>query len=172
VLAEGLESLCGVDIVWVDAQTLGLRIPGARAEALRIHNADTWQGLTLRVDVHEDQVVRKEDSPDGQRRLIVVRTCESDDWNLYLRRQGEPTFNTAMQTGWDDPELAGGFSAEQPVLKLAWDGPRSATITVAGKNYNVTIRDHVGDVAVHWKFTPHYKPPSPQGATLKALSKK
>src|SRR5882757_6189961 len=40
VLAEDLESLCGLHVIWLDAQTLGLRVSGARANCVRFRDDD------------------------------------------------------------------------------------------------------------------------------------
>ncbi len=152
ILVESLETLCGVHVQWIDAQTLGLRVPGPRAAGVRFKDGDQRNGLTLRLDVHEDQARHQAWSPDGLYRLVVVRTCETDDWNLYLRAQGEPTFNAAMQNGWDDPSLFGGFSELQPIVNLHWTGPRQARIEVVGKRYDVTVREKIGEVSLQWVF--------------------
>lgn len=172
LLLEDIESLCGVQVLWVDAQTLGLRVPGARGKHLRIKDGETWHGILLRTQLHEAQVKPQALSPDGQRRLIVVSTCETDDWNLYLRRAGEPTFNAAMETGWDDPDLFGGFSGEQAPVSLRWTGPRSGEISVIGKNPRVTVRKQVGDVTVKWKFLESAIPPKPAMTTLEPIKAK
>lgn len=169
LLAEDLETLCGVHVIWLDPSTLGLRVPGARMGSVRFNDSERWGGILLRLQLHEDQVSYKRESPDHERWLIVVKTCETDDWNLYLRRTGEPTFNAKMQEGWDDPDLAGGFSEAQPVMALDWTGPRSAKVVVLGKRYQVTVREQVGDVKLKWVFDERSKAPKPNETTLQPL---
>jgi hypothetical protein len=161
VLVGGLESLCGTELKWLDATHLGLRLSLGDASKLQIKDGDQWGDLQFRVILHEDLVSHQVWSPDGQRCLVVIHTCMTDDWNLYLRRKGEPLYNAAMDTGWDDPDVLGGFGYTQPPIYLKWTGPRSAEIAVPGKSYQVTLRDHAGDVKVHWKFIASYKVPTP-----------
>jgi hypothetical protein len=137
--------------------------------SVRFQDNESWGDLKLRLELHEDQVSYKRESPDHERWLVVVKTCETDDWNLYLRRTGDPTFNAKMQEGWDDPDLAGGFSEAQPVMALDWTGPRSAKVVVLGKRYQVTVREEVGDVKLKWVFDERSKAPKPNETTLKAI---
>jgi hypothetical protein len=161
LLLDGVENLCGSDLRWLDAHTLGLRLPVAAQPHWKAGQRQDWDGIGLRLLWHEDQVLFQRNSADLQRRLVVLSACDTQDWNLYLRRPGEPLYNDAMQTGWDDPDVFGGFGPEQAPLSLEWTGPRSAVIVVPGKQYRVTLRNKVGDVAVQWKFDKKYKPPDP-----------
>lgn len=171
LILEGAESLCGTTVQWQDDKNLMLRLPGDRAGCARAADGESWDGVALRVLAHEDLLKMEQWSADGLWRLIVLQTCETENWNLYLRRAGEPTYNEAMKTGWDDPQLFGGFEATQPPLALRWTGPRSAEIEVPGKSYGVTTRDKIGEVTVHWKFTPHAKVPEPAFQTLEPAKK-
>jgi hypothetical protein len=159
VIFEGAESLCGSTVLWTDDANLLLRVPADRAPFLRVKDGDLWKGVTLHVALHEDMVKMEKWSKDGLWRLVVIQTCETENWNLYLRRAGEPTFNEAMKTGWDDPDLFGGFEATQPPIELKWTGLRSAEIQVPGKSYGVTTRRKIGEVTLSWKFLAHYKVP-------------
>jgi hypothetical protein len=85
---------------------------------------------------------------------------------------GEPTYNDAMQQGWDDPDVFGGFDERQAPLSLEWIGPRQARVVIPGKRYGVTLREHAGDVSLRWVFDERHKMPKPEGITLKALPKK
>lgn len=169
VVLEGLETLCGTQVTWLDNANLQLRVPADRVFAIRVHEGDHWQGLTLHVQVHEDQVKLERVSADKQRRLLIIANCESGGWNLFLRRAGEPSFNEAMREGWNDPDLFGGFDENQPALALQWTGPRSAEIEVPGKRYGVTLRDRIGDVTLKWRFIKKFKLPDSHFSTLEPL---
>jgi hypothetical protein len=169
VLAEGLETLCGTNVAWQEDGSLLVRLPADRVEFLKIREGEGWSGIPLHVAAHEDQVKLSRESPDGALRLVVIETCETESWNLYLRRAGEPNFNAAMQAGWDDPDLVGGFEANQRPLSLGWTGPREAEIQVPGKRYGVTVRDRVGEVRVHWRFLPKASPPEAPFETLSPI---
>jgi len=170
-LLDGVPTLCGTTVQWQDDATLFLRLPADRAFALKVRDQDAWSGVSVRVALHEDQVRLQSWSPDHERRLVVIQACESEAWNLYLRRKDEPNYNAAMRTGWDDPDLYGGFEANQPPLSLTWTGPRSAVIVVPGKRYGVTLREKVGDVAVRWVINERAKAPHEEFRTLKPLGK-
>jgi hypothetical protein len=162
LLLEGVASLCGTTVQWQDDGRLSLRVPADRAPGLRVADGAAWAGVAIQVQVHEDQVVMQSPSPDGRLRLVVIKDCESEDWNLYLRRSGEPNYNAAMRKGWDDPDLFGGLGYNQPPLGLAWTGPRSARIEVPGSPYGVTLKRALGGVKVTWFFKKRFKlPPAP-----------
>lgn len=151
-LVQGVDNLCGIDSHWIDDEHLLLRVPARQAAHLALSGPQLWQGIDIRIDLHEDQVRQQAVSPDGQRRLVVIADCQHGDWNVYLRRAGEPNFNAAMDQGWDDPDVFGGFSALQPVSYLRWTGPRSAEIGVPDKQYGTQVREKIGDVTLKWKF--------------------
>lgn len=169
VVLDGLESLCGTTVQWTDARHLYLRVSADRVGGLQVHDGDTWGGTTVQVLVHTDQVVFDRPSPDGQLRLVLIKNCESEDWNLYLRRAGEPPYNEAMQQGWDDPDLFGGLGYTQPPLSLTWTDRRNARLEVPGKRYGVTLKTELGGVHVDWVFKEHYKLPQPQFQQLAPL---
>jgi hypothetical protein len=169
LLLDGVETLCATEISWKDDANLLLRVPADRVFAIKIHEGESWQGIKLHVQVHEDQVTMERWSADGQRRLIVIETCETQGWNLYLRRVGEPSYNEAMKTGWDDPDVFGGFEATQPPIALRWTGLRSAEIEVPGKAYGVTLRKRIADVSLRWKFISNFKVPEKKAKTLQPL---
>jgi hypothetical protein len=150
VLVEGVETMCGTDTIWKSPKELVLRLPGDRAEYVKVKDGQTWDGVKVLVQLHDDLLVFNKPSSDGQRRLVVIQNCETESWNLYLRRAGEPTYNKAMKTGWDDPDVFGGFEFRQPALSLDWIGPRSAVVKVPGKLYGVTLREKIDDVTVKW----------------------
>jgi len=162
VVLEGVETLCATQVLWQDNSTLSLRLPMDRAEHLKVRDGQSWGGVRVRVRLHEDQVKLKSWSPNRQYRLLVIESCETENWNLYLRRADEPDYNDAMTRGWDDPSVYGGLTASQPPLSLRWTGPRSAVITVPGKRYGVTLRGKVGEVAVRWRFRERAKAPQPK----------
>ena len=171
VLLEGAESLCGTDVIWNSDDALSLSVPGDRESCLKVKDGAQWHGVTLSVVAHEKLMKMEAWSADGLWRLVVLQTCETENWNLYLRRAGEPTYNEAMKTGWDDPDLFGGFEGTQPPVSLKWTGERTAEIQVPGKPYGVTTRDKIGEVTVHWKFLTHYKLPEPAFQTLEPIKK-
>lgn len=168
-LMEGVETLCGVDVVWQDEDHLLLRVSGAKASHLKAVS-QAWKGIDVQVQLHQDQVKKDVTSADGQRRLVVIATCESGEWNLYLRKNGAATYNDAMETGWDDPEVFGGFGPNQEPLDLRWTGPRSAEITLPGLPLGVTLRRQIDDVSVRWKFLPNYEPPPPKTVPLRRVN--
>jgi hypothetical protein len=169
VLLEGVPSLCGTTVQWPDDGHLTLRVPADRADGLRFSDGDAWAGIRVAIQVHEDQVVLQRPSPDGRLRLVVIKGCESEDWNLYLRRDGDPNYLPAMRLGWDDPDLFGGLGPDQPVISLTWTGPRRARIVVPGKPYGVTLKHDLGGVHVDWAFNVHYHQPPAALQTLAPL---
>jgi hypothetical protein len=152
VLVQGVPDFCGTDVRWLDSRLLGIRLSEDRASALTVADGFTWNGVTVKVGLHEDLVWMRRESPDGAFRLLVIANCETDDWNLYLRHAGEPVFTDAMKTGWDDPELFGGLSGVQAPLALEWIGARRARITVPQKLYHVTLRPEIDGVQVDWVY--------------------
>jgi hypothetical protein len=171
VLLEGVQTLCGTDVIWKDDANLLLRVPEEHSSSILVHEGQVWKGVTLHVMVHDDQVKMERWSPDGKLRLVDIASCESGSWNIYLRRVGEPTYNNAMKTGWDDPDVFGGFDERQAPLSITWTGPREALVVLPGKRYGVTLREHIGGVTLHWRFLEKYKMPKPTSVSLKALPK-
>jgi len=166
VLIEGLDDLCGTDVQWQDDQDLSLHLSLGDAAKLRVKDGDDWHGITLHVALTLDRVPVQSWSPDGARLLVIINKCDTGDWNLYLRRRGDPLFNAAMEDGWDDPDVFGGFGDSQKPIALKWTGPRNAEIDIPGKRYQVTLRDRIGDVSVKWRFKPAYH--VPEGPTAQA----
>jgi len=167
---EGVETLCATDVVWKDNATLLIRLPMDRASHLKVQDGQAWGGVSLQVRLHEDQVKMRSWSPDHSYQLVVIEACETEDWNLYLRRAGEPDYNPDMQRGWDDPSVYGGFSSSQPPLSITWAGPRQAVISVPGKRFGVTLRSKVGEVSVRWRFRARVTVPRPAFKTLAPLA--
>lgn len=152
VLLEGLAEPCGLDTFWEAEDQLRLRLPVPLARHLKVVHGQRWRGIGLSVEQHEDQLRMSSASPDGQRRLIVVYTCRDNSWMVYLRRAGEPNYNAAMDRGWGDPNLFGGFDYQRVPLELVWTGPRSARLRVRGGRAGVTVKEHCGDVDLKWEF--------------------
>jgi len=169
-ILEGVETLCGTDVVWKDNATLLVRLPMDRASHLKAQDGQSWGGVSLQVRLHEDQVKMRSWSPDRRYQLVVIEACETEDWNLYLRRSGEPDYNPDMQRGWDDPSVYGGFTSSQPPLSITWAGPRQAVISVPGKRYGVTLRSKVGEVSVRWRFRARVTVHRPPFKTLAPVS--
>ena len=166
VVLEGLETLCGTQVTWKDSEHLTLRLAPDRAWSLKVKDGESWGGVQIQVLLHEDQVKWDLWNTAHDRRLVVIQDCESEAWNVYLRRSGDATYNERMKDGWDDPALLGGFGWEQPALGLRWTSLREARIEVPGKRYNVTLRDQAGDVKVKWVFLKHAKAPPEHFQTL------
>lgn len=162
LLLEDVEDLCGVRAGWGDSTHLYLRAPAALGPKLRVKDGQAWGSVTVKVELHEDAVLLRQWSPDGERCLLAIGNCQQTQWNVYLRRKGEAAFNAAMDQGWDDPDVFGGFGWDQPPASLKWTGPRSATILVHGRNHGVTLRDRCGDVQLQWTFTRKDKKAGPQ----------
>jgi hypothetical protein len=170
VVLEGVETLCATDVAWKGNATLFIRLPMDRASHLKVKDGQAWGGVKLQVLLHEDQVKMRSWSPDHQYRLVVIEACETEDWNLYLRRADEPDYNSDMQKGWDDPSVYGGFTSSQPPLSITWTGPRRAVISVPGKRFGVTLRGKVGEVSVRWRFRDRVAVPTPVFKTLAPLN--
>jgi hypothetical protein len=161
---DGAKSLCGTSIQWLDDTHLFLRVSEERQAGLHVRDGDTWGDVQLRLQLHQDQILWRRESPDHSLSLLVIAECESGHWNLYLRRKGEPDYTAAMAQGWDDPELFGGFIEAQPVLDLEWTGPREACVEVALSPFGMTLRKKVGGVRMDWEFKKDYKHPDlPEG---------
>lgn len=158
VLLEGASSLCDSTVQWTDDGHLFLRLPEADLPGLHATDGMSWGGVELRLQVHSDQVSRRP-SPDGSLDLVVIQQCESQNWNLYLRRAGQPDYQRSMRLGWGDPSLFGGFTWLQPCLDVEWIGPRSACVEVAYRRNGVTLRHEVGGVHVEWVFRAGYQRP-------------
>jgi len=169
VLMDGARSLCDTDIRWTDAAHLYLRVPEERLPGLHVRDGDTWGAVSIRLDVHQDQVLFRRESPDGSLSLLVIAQCESGHWNLYLRHRGDPDYKAAMAEGWGDPELFGGFMEEQPALALEWMGPRQACIEVALNAYGMTLKPEVAGVKVDWIFRRDFRRATLREGTLGAL---
>jgi hypothetical protein len=154
-LLDGLPDLCGVDIRWVDHLHVALDLSEEWGPRLRAYDGEPWGDVTLGVQLDRRLVKMEQDSPDGSRRLLVIAQCESGQWNLYVRTRNEPDYMPAK--GWDDPQLFGGFSEQQPLEAIEWTGARSACVVVAFQRYDVTLRSQAGGVHVDWVFDPGYK---------------
>ena len=172
VLLEGVRSMCDTTVRWDDDGHLFLRVPEQDGPGLRVRDGRRWGGVLIRLQVHDDQVLVRRPSPDGTRSLLVIEQCESQDWNLYLRRAGEPDYGPAMRLGWGDPQLVGGFPWLQPCLDVEWTGPRSACVVVAYRRNGVTLRRQVAGVRVDWIFQGNYRRPPQREQSLGTLKTK
>lgn len=159
VVLDGVLTLCGTDVVWTDAGHLTLRLPEAHLHNLRVHDGQVWKGIEIQVLIHEDQIGLESVSPDRRFRLVVLKECESENWNLYLRTVGEPLYNQAVGTGWNDPDLFGGGTWVSPAVDLEWTGPRSACIEVANLSLVGTRRTKLMGISLEWVNDDHYRPP-------------
>jgi hypothetical protein len=166
LILEGVETLCGTHVQWMDPHNLRLSIGADRAGHVKITQGQRWGKITLHLTLHHQQLKFDLWSPDGERRLLVIASCESEAWNVYLRRPEEPIYNEAMQRGWDDPDLFGGFEASQQPLALKWTSSRSAEIRVAGRRHEVTVREQVGDVSLKWVFVRNFSRPETEFRSL------
>jgi hypothetical protein len=171
VLVEDMENFCGLATRWIDASRFYLELPLAAAPNLRVQDGQVWAGVTLEVRGQQRDLLFDRYSNDYLRRLVVIANCERTLWNLYLRNAGDPLYDAAMEEGWNDPRLFGGFSAKQPAFELTWTGPRRARIRVAGRLQGITLRESIEDVRVDWVFTNKDAPktPEPEGQSLKLI---
>lgn len=153
LLAEGLPSMCGVSLNWLNKRSLSLRLP----EPMRRHLRSTqtiWEGISLALEFHEDGVTQSLPSSDRALRVIVVKDCETLAWDLYLRKASEPNFDDRMLKGWGDESLIGGFDARRRLKSIRWTGKRRLQVEVLGYRSGLTIREELSCVRVSWKFLP------------------
>ncbi|MGH7442818.1 MAG: hypothetical protein ACREKE_09125 [bacterium] len=159
LLVDGLRTTCDTDIRWVGADRLYLRLSEAYATHLRVYNGEAIGPVSVQVQVHTDQVLRRVSSPDGAYVLVEIDQCETEDWSLYLRRAGASDYEKAMDLGWGDPTLCGGLQGQFPLEDLEWTGSRSACAVVAQHPFGARFRSKVGPVTIEWVYDPYYRRP-------------
>lgn len=151
VLAKGFESMCGIGMGWQGNEAFKMRVPVPDADKV-LMPFSVFDGVTINRETHEDFVFLQSGNVEGTLRLVAIRNCEGTEWNVYLRKAGEPNFNADMQKGWADPSVAGGFDLRRDLKSITWKGPRRAEILVQGNRGQVQTRDMVGGVYLSWKF--------------------
>ncbi len=159
-LVDGLSSLCDTTVRWLSPTELYLRLSEAYAPRLKASDGAVLGGVTLRIDLHTDQVLRRVAGPDGAYVLVEIEKCETQDWGLYLRRSGDPDYDPSMDLGWGDPHLCGGLQGQFPLEDIEWTGPRSVCVVVAQHPFGARFRSKVGPVRFEWEYdTAYHRPP-------------
>jgi|SRR5665213_966530 len=161
-LLDGFPTMCDTDARWLDSDTLYLKLPEAYEYRLHVYDGEVLDGVTVRLSVHTHQVLKRSASPMGRWGLVEIEQCENQHWSLYVRKAGAPDYNRATGTGWADPSMLGGLTAEFPLLDLEWTGALSVCVVVGQQPFGVKFRSKAGPITAEWVFDSNYRrPPEP-----------
>ncbi len=160
-LIDGLNDLCGIDTRWLRVGQFLLRYSAEDASHLRVKSQQNWQGLTLLLEEHQDQVLSIESSPSGQLRLVAIQDCASSSWGLYLRKTDESNYLPSMNDGWKDPSLLAHFDFLRRLKNATWKDERHLLIDVVGGPGDNTLRREAMGVKIDWKFAGNKLGPRP-----------